>query len=113
MAERQKERVNLKIDHGEHAFFTDNVTVLHNPNKFILDFSQAVPKVDSINGKMQQTFTIKHNTVIMDPQFAKSFLNIFAKNMKSFEKKFGKVKLPEMKKAKKKPLEAESTRYIG
>jgi hypothetical protein len=114
MAEKEKERVGLNIDHGEHAFFTDNATVLHNSSKFILDFSQTIPKLDNINGKMQQTFTIKHNTVLMDPQFAKSFLDILTKNMKSFEKKFGKIKLPQAKKvSKKKPLEAESTRYIG
>ena len=114
MTEKEKQRVGLKIDHGEHAFFSDNVTVLHNPNKFIMDFSQAIPRMDSINGKMQQTFAIKHNTIIMDPQFAKSFLEVLSKNVKSFEKKFGKIKtLEKMKKVKKKPLEAESTRYIG
>jgi hypothetical protein len=114
MAEKDKERVGLKIEHGDHAFFTDNATVLHNANKFIIDFSQMIPKLDNINGKMQQTFVIEHNTILMDPQFAKSFLDILSKNMKSFEKKFGKIKLPQKTKIlKKKPLEAESTRYIG
>ena len=114
MAEKDKERVGLKIDHGDHAFFTDNATVLHNSSKFIIDFSQTIPRLDNINGKMQQTLTVKHKTVIMDPQFAKSFLDILSKNMKSFEKKFGKIKLQKaMKVKKKKSLEAESTRYIG
>ena len=110
----EKKRVNVKIDHGEHAFFTDNVTVLHSPNKFIIDFSQTIPKVDNIDVKMNQTFTIKHNTVIMDPPFAKSLLDILKKNMKMFEKKFGDIKLPKKRSMKKKPLEVESTtRYIG
>jgi hypothetical protein len=113
MTEKEKERVNLKIDHGSQAFFTDNATVLHNPSKFIIDFSQAIPRLDNINGKMQQTFTIQHNTVIMDPQFAKSFSDILTKNLKNYEKKFGTIKLQKAKTEKKKPLEVESTRYIG
>jgi len=109
----EKKRINVKIDHGEHAFFTDNVTVLHNPSKFIVDFSQMIPKIDNVNGKMQQTFTIKHNTLILDPQFAKSFLDVLRKNIKNYEKKFGTIKVPKKRAKKKKPLEAESTRYIG
>lgn len=109
----KKKRVNVKIDHGEHAFFTDNVTVLHNPNKFIVDFSQTTPRLDNINGKMQQTFTVKHNTVIMDPQFAKSLLATLKKNVGLYEKKFGDIKLPKKKAKKKKAVEATETRYIG
>jgi hypothetical protein len=109
----KKERVNLKIDHSKDAFFTDNVSVLHNPSKFIIDFSQTVPRLDNINGKMQQTFTIKHDTVILDPQFAKSFADILSKNVKSYEKKFGKISLPKKKSVKKKYKDVENTRYIG
>ena len=110
----KKKRVNVKIDHGEHAFFTDNVTVLHSPNKFIIDFSQTIPKVDGIDGKMRQTFIIKHNTVLMDPPFAKSLLEIMKKNVKNYEDKYGKINLPKKKPIKEKPIEAESTtRYIG
>ena len=80
MAEKtEKKRVDVKIDHGDQAFFTDNVTVLHSPSKFIIDFSQTVPRIDNIDGKMRQTFTIKHNTVILDPQFAKLLLDIMKK----------------------------------
>jgi hypothetical protein len=110
----KKKRVDVKIDHGEQAFFTDNVTVLHSPNKFIIDFSQTVPRIDNIDGKMRQTFTIKHNTVILDPPFAKILLDIMKKNIKIFEKKFGNIKIPKKIAQKKKPIEAESTtRYIG
>ncbi len=110
----KKKRVDVKIDHGDQAFFTDNVTVLHSPSKFIIDFSQTVPRIDNIDGKMRQTFTIKHNTVILDPPFAKSLLDILKKNVKTFEKKFGDIKLSKKKAIKKKNIEAESTtRYIG
>jgi 16S rRNA G966 N2-methylase RsmD len=112
--EKKKQRIDVKIDHGSQAFYTDNVTVLHSPNKFIVDFSQTVPRVDNIDGKMRQTFTIKHDTVIMDPPFAKMLLDILKKNVKAFEKKFGGIKLPKKMSKKKKPIEAESTtRYIG
>ena len=110
----KKKRVDIKIDHGDQAFFTDNVTVLHSPSKFIIDFSQTVPRIDNIDGKMMQTFTIKHNTVLLDPPFAKSLLDVLKKNVKTFENKFGDIKIAKKKTMKKKPIEAESTtRYIG
>ena len=110
----EKKQINVTVDHGEHAFFTDNVTVLHNPNKFVIDFTQTIPKFDNIAGKVQQTFTIKHKTVILDPQFAKIFLNAFQDNVKKYEDKFGKIKLPPKQEAKEEHIEVDgASRYIG
>ena len=112
--DEKKKRLNIKIKNEDKAFFTDNVTVLHNPNKFVIDFSQTVPKFDNINGKIQQTLIINHNTVVMDPAFAKILLKTLDKNIKGFEKNFGNIKTPKKtKKRKKKEQEVTSTRYIG
>jgi len=112
--EKQK-RINVKVDHGEPAFFSDNVTVSHNPNKFIIDFSQTIPSFDNVGGNMQQSFIIKHKAIMLDPQFAKIFLDLLQKNVKKYEKKFGKINIPKRKRAKKEQvMETEkSTRYIG
>jgi len=110
----EKERKRVRVDHSGDAFFTDNVTVLHNPNKFVIDFSQTIPCFDNIGGKVQQTFVIKHKTVLLDPPFAKILLDTLQQNMKKYERKFGKIKLPKKKKAKKKiESTTEGTRYIG
>ncbi len=112
--EKQK-RVNIKVDHGEPAFFSDNVTVSHNQSKFIIDFSQTIPSFDNVGGTMRQSFIIKHKAIMLDPQFAKIFLDLLQKNIKKYEKKFGKIKIPKSKKTKKKQtVEVEkATRYIG
>ncbi len=110
----EKKRINIKVEHGDHAFFSDNVTISHNPNKFIIDFSQTIPSFDTVGGDMRQSFIIKHKAVMLDPHFAKIFLDLLQKNIKKYEKKFGKIKIPKRKKVKKKEIEAEkTTRYIG
>ena len=112
--EEKTKRVDVSIDHGQHAFFTDNATILHNPTKFIIDFTQTIPTFDNIGGRAQQSFTIKHNTLILEPQFAKIFLEILQQNLKKYESKFGKIKMPKQQKSKVKEMtQTEGTRYIG
>jgi hypothetical protein len=115
----EKKRMNVNVDHGEHSFFTDNVTISHGPNKFVMDFSQTTPRFDNIGGGMQQTLFVRHNAIMMDPGMAKVFLQTLQNNVKNYEQKFGKISVPKKKKAKKavkkstgKSIES-SSRYIG
>jgi len=113
--EKQKS-VNVKVDHNDPVFFSDNVTISHNQSKFIVDFSQTIPSFDNIGGDMQQSFIIKHKAVIVDPQFAKILLDLLHKNVQKYEKKFGKIKVQKEKEAIKKEIvetAEKSTRYIG
>jgi len=66
-----------------------------------VDFAQITPRFDVIFNQRQQSFTIKHKTIILDPIVAKSFLNALDENIKRYEKRFGKIKLPKMKKLRK------------
>jgi hypothetical protein len=115
----KEKRINVNVDHGDPVFFSDNVTVSHNQSKFIMDFSQTVPSFDNVAGNMQQSIIIKHKSVMIDPQFAKIFSDLLGKNIKKYEKKFGKIKVPKNTEEKTKDIvEAErsaekSTRYIG
>lgn len=117
----EKKRINVSMDHTEPAFFTDNVTVWHNPSKFVIDFIQASPRFDQFGDKNQQTIAVKHKTIMMDPALAKIFLNVLKENVGNYEKKVGKITVPKRKKQKKgmastsktsKSAEATS-RYIG
>lgn len=106
----------MKINHAEEAFFTDNVTVFHNPSKFVIDFSQMIPRFDNIGGKVQQVFVVNHKTVVMDPGFAKILLKTLEKNVKNYEKSFGGIKVPKKRKKKdvvRTEMEKPTTRYIG
>jgi len=114
----KEKRISVNIDHSTPAFFSDNVTISHNQSKFIIDFSQTLPSFDNIGGNMQQSFVIKHNSVMIDPQFAKVFSDILNKNIKKYEKKFGKIKAPKNVEKQAEIEETEkavdkATRYIG
>ena len=117
---KKKEDVSLSIDHSEDGFFSDGFTITHGPSKFIIDFTQSVPKFDMVEGTMRRTVNIKHKTVILDPEMAKSLVGSFSKNMKRFENKFRKIKLntkvkknPSVKKIKKRLASKSNTSYIG
>jgi hypothetical protein len=112
MTEKQ---ITMKIDHGSEGFYSDSVSIVYNPNKFILDFKQISPRIDQIQGKSQQTLVVKHNTIFLDPSFAKIFFETLSKSVKGFEKKYGKIKTP--KRPKQKPVEevvtSKDESYIG
>ena len=110
-------KVKFDIDNGQN-FFADEVGVIHNPLKIILDFRSITPRVD-VRNQEYQTLVLKHNTIIMDPFTAKSFSEILTKNIKNYEKQFGKITKPEqlvkMEKKKKKTAKGkvESPTYFG
>ena len=114
--EKPKRSINLNIDHSEPGFYSDSVSIIFNPSKFILDFKQSTPRMDSIQGKEQETIAVKHKTMLIDARFAKSFVETFKKAVDNYEKKFGKIELPKKPKVKKKEEEnvasAEES-YIG
>ena len=104
MTEKDK-KVKFEIDNGRE-FFADEVGIMHNPLKIILDFRSITPRIDVRNQEFQP-IVLRHNTVIMDPFTAKTFFNLLKKNLANYEKQFGKIKKPEQlkmseKKGKKK-----------
>ncbi|MEE9323665.1 MAG: DUF3467 domain-containing protein [Candidatus Aenigmarchaeota archaeon] len=96
--------VNVQIDHRQEAFYSDSISIIYNPSKFILDFKQNTPRIDQIHGKSQETVAVKHKVIILDVKFAKIFMNTLKKSIEGFEKKHGEIKTP---KARKKPGKSE------
>lgn len=107
---------NVTVDHNNEVFFADKAVVSHNPNKFLIDFSQSVPRFDQVADKMHQTIVTKHNTIILDPGVIKSLAYVINENIKKYESSFGKIpfqkenekKVDTLKQSKKDAL-----RYIG
>ncbi len=104
----------MRIDHSEEGFYSDSISVVYNPNKFILDFKQSTPKIDQIQGKNQQTIVVKHKTVLLDAKFAKIFLKTLKRALDGYEKKYGKIKVPKKKKKKEEQVVvSKDESYIG
>ncbi|MBT3465106.1 DUF3467 domain-containing protein [archaeon] len=84
--------VKFDIDNGP-VFAADEVGVMHNPLKMIMDFRNVTPRVD-IRNRNFQPIAIKHSVITMDPWTAKNLLDILKTNLNNYEKKFGKIKKP-------------------
>ncbi len=116
--EKEDKKVKFDIDNGQ-AFFADEVGIIHNPLKIMLDFRSITPRVDVRNQDFQP-LVLKHNLIMMDPYTAKTFIDAMRQNMANYEKQFGKIKKPEAlrrmekqnsKKANQKPEKAPA--YLG
>ena len=111
----EKRNVNVQIDHRDEAFYSDSVSIINSPSKFILDFKQGTPRIDQIQGKTQETIAVKHKVIILDTKFAKVFLNTLKKSLEGYEKKHGEIKLPKPAKRPQKSevLTGKEEGYIG
>ena len=107
--------VNVQIDHRKEGFYSDSISIIYNPSKFILDFKQNTPRIDQVHGKSQETIAVKHNVIILDVKFAKIFLNTLTKSIEGYEKKHGKIQTPKKpkKKGKTEVVSGKEEGYIG
>ena len=110
--------LQFNIDFGNDAFFAENVVVSHSQSKFIIDFTQAIPRFDQLPGLKDPkvTMVVKHKATMMDPHGAKEFLNVLSENIKKYEAKFGEIKVPkkEVKEVvEEKQYQPTSSSYIG
>ena len=75
-----------------NIFFSNQQSVAHEPDKFILDFKSALPQFSPEN---QPTMVINHRIMVLDPWGAKEFLRVLRENVERYEHKFGPIKKPE------------------
>ncbi|MBW2975837.1 DUF3467 domain-containing protein [Candidatus Woesearchaeota archaeon] len=74
-------------------------TVAHQPDKFIIDFKGVYPQYTPDN---KQAIVVNHRVILLDPYVAKDFLDILKSNIERYEKKYGKIAKPaNIKKAEK------------
>ena len=107
--------VNVQIDHRNEGFYSDSISIIYNPSKFILDFKQNTPRIDQVHGKSQETIAVKHNVIILDVKFAKIFLGTLTKSIQGYEKKHGKIETPKIPKkaSKSQVVSGKEEGYIG
>jgi hypothetical protein len=103
----------ITIDNSNKAFYTDNVSVLHGKGQFVIDFRQTTPRMDNVRGEQKLSFVTRHETVVMNPQLAKSLLEVLTDSVEKYEKQFGSIKMPKKKSATTKKVETPGMSYIG
>ncbi|NOZ80455.1 MAG: DUF3467 domain-containing protein [DPANN group archaeon] len=86
-----QQEVRLNISDGD-PFHADEISVIHNPLKFIFDFKSVTPRLDMPGQPMR--VSMKHDVITADPFMAKDFLNALKKNIDDYEKKFGTIEKP-------------------
>lgn len=113
----EKKPLEVRIDHGREAFYANSISIIHSPAKFIINFKQATPRIDTVGSQKKQTILVRHSSVIIDPDLAKVFLQILRDNLGNYEKKFGRIKTPKKPVRKGKAVSEFSERdthsYIG
>lgn len=89
-----KQDITFNVDNTNKSFFADNISVLHNPNQFILDFKNNSPRLDQVQGEVKVTIKVDHNTVVVNPVMAKELIKVLTDSLEKYEKQFGEVKVP-------------------
>ena len=84
----QPNQINIKIDEkvgeGTYANF---FVITNSPSEFIMDFGRILPGIP--DAKI-------YTRVVSTPSHAKQFLQLLEKNIETFEKQFGEIKVQGM-----------------
>ncbi|MBI2143776.1 DUF3467 domain-containing protein [Candidatus Woesearchaeota archaeon] len=116
MEQPEQPQLNIEVQNGVD-FFADQVSVSHNPLRFVVDFTRTAPRIDG-SATSQPRIVMSHNVVLIDPYLALEFVNVLKDNIARYEKRYGKISRPaqlkkldeEAKKAGKKEARQE---YFG
>lgn len=83
---------------------TNQHTIVHQPDKFIIDFKGIYPQFTPDN---KPQMVAAHKVVLLEPFAAKEFVKTLSENIKKYEDKYGKIKVPSaVEKAKKESRKA-------
>ena len=85
-------QINVEVQNGTE-FFADQVSVSHNPLRFVIDFTRTAPRIDG-NATQQPRLVMSHNVLLVDPYLAVEFINVLKDNVSRYEKRYGKITRP-------------------
>ncbi|HIG98537.1 TPA: DUF3467 domain-containing protein [Candidatus Woesearchaeota archaeon] len=90
--EQENPQFNVEVQNGVD-FFADQVSVSHNPLRFVIDFTRTAPRIDG-SATSQPRLVMSHNVVLVDPYLAVEFINVLKDNIAKYEKRYGKINRP-------------------
>ncbi len=84
-----------KIHHNmdQSALLSETYMIQHKADRFVLDFKGM--NIQHLDPADQIAVVINHKTVMLDPWKMKEFVESAQDNLKKYEEKFGKIKVPE------------------
>jgi hypothetical protein len=95
----ETEQVQAVQNIDKDPLLSNQQTVAHQPDKFVIDFKGVYPQFTPDN---KSTIVINHRVILLDPFTAKMFLKTLSDNINKYEDKFGEIKKPkEIEKAEK------------
>lgn len=92
MEQPEGQQINVEVQNGTE-FFADQVSVSHNPLRFVIDFTRTAPRIDG-SATQQPRMVMSHNVILMDPYLALEFINVLKENISRYEKRHGKITKP-------------------
>ena len=122
MVEEKKslQKLNFEIDHSKEAFYSNDFGVIHKLNEVVLDFRQALQRLDVLptpdgGNNAINSVSIKHNPIVTQLSTLKMFYLILKEQIEKIEREQGEIKLPEKWKAESKAIESKrgELSYIG
>ena len=79
--------VNVEIGEKEsEGIYSNFVLIAHSPSEFILDFARMLPGLPKAK---------VYARIVMTPQHTKLLFNALEENIRKYEDRHGKVKLPQ------------------
>jgi len=83
MEKRQPIKVELREPEAE-GIYSNWVMITYSPSEFVIDFGRILPGLPK---------TRVYSRIVMTPQHVKRLLEGLEKNVKSYEDKFGKIRV--------------------
>ncbi len=111
MPEKEVKEMSAIQNLDNSPLLANQYTLSHQAEKFVLDFKGLFPQFTHDN---KPQLIINHKTVLLEPYAAKEFLKTMQDNIKKYEEKFGKIKVPQhVKKARKKTKDRKKSKDKG
>jgi hypothetical protein len=81
--QQQQIKVELKEPEAE-GIYSNWVMITYSPSEFVIDYGRILPGLPK---------TRVYSRIVMTPQHVKRHLELLEKNVKSYEEKFGEIKM--------------------
>ena len=116
MVFEKKKKLNVVPNFKDEVFLANQIDMRFYPDLFKLEFKQVNHQVDRLGDDKQETLIINRRSIGLTPLMMKQLVGIISNMLTNYEKQHGEVKVPKLRKPRKKPASSarrSSSDYIG